>query len=107
MISTHILDISSGSPASGVGVSLEKKSGQNWALIQRELTNADGRISYSCPYEPGIYRLTFEVAAYLSSQGKKPFFLDCPITFEVTDTSRKYHVPLLFSPFGLSTYRGS
>ncbi|NBS88371.1 MAG: hydroxyisourate hydrolase [Verrucomicrobia bacterium] len=107
MISTHILDISTGSPAAGVRVTLEKRSGQGWSALGQELTNSDGRIVYPCPYEAGVYRLTFEVAAYLSSQGKKPFFLDLPITFEVTDTSRKYHVPLLLSPFGLSTYRGS
>jgi 5-hydroxyisourate hydrolase len=87
MISTHILDISTGSPAIGVGVGLERKTGQNWSLIHRDTTNSDGRITYPCPYEPGIYRLTFEVA--------------------IIDPSRKYHIPLLLSPYGLSTYRGS
>jgi len=107
MISTHILDISTGSPAAAVRVTLEKKSGQNWTLLQEDRTNTDGRIAYTCPYEPGVYRLTFGVEEYLSRQGLRPFFLDTPIIFEVVDTGRKYHVPLLLSPYGMSTYRGS
>ena len=107
MISTHILDLSTGSPAAGVRVTLERKAATSWTTVQQELTNPDGRIAFQCPFEPGIYRLTFGVEAYLSSQGKKPFFLDLPLTFEIADTGRKYHVPLLLSPYGLSTYRGS
>ena len=107
MISTHILDLSTGSPATGVLVTLERKSGDSWTTVQQAETNADGRIAYQCPYEAGTYRLSFGVEAYLSSQGKKPFFLDLPLVFQVTDTGRKYHVPLLLSPYGLSTYRGS
>jgi 5-hydroxyisourate hydrolase len=107
MISTHILDISTGSPADGVRVLLEKKSHETWVTLEDEKTNSDGRIVFHCPYEKGIYRLTFGVASYLLRQNKEPFFLDTPITFEVRDTGRKYHVPLLLSPYGMSTYRGS
>lgn len=103
MISTHILDLSTGQPARGVAVTLEKDGRE----LQREATNADGRVAFDCPREPGVYRLTFAIADYQRAQGAAPFFLDVPITFHVTDTGRKYHVPLLLSPFGFSTYRGS
>jgi len=108
MISTHILDTSSGAPATQVRVTLERKTASNWVLIQKEETNSDGRISFTeCPREAGQYRLTFGIEDYFSKNGLKPFFLDTPIAFDITDTQRKYHVPLLLSPFGLSTYRGS
>ena len=103
MISTHILDLSTGQPAAGVQVMLEKDG----APLKAEATNADGRISFQVAPAPGVYRLTFAVADYARRQGMVPFFLDVPITFEVTDTSRRYHVPLLLSPYGFSTYRGS
>jgi 5-hydroxyisourate hydrolase len=108
MISTHILDISTGFPASGVQVRLERDAGGgNWRTLQDDKTNSDGRIAFQIPFEAGTYRLTFGVEAYLQSKGLTPFFLDVPIVFRVTDTGRKYHVPLLLSPYGLSTYRGS
>lgn len=103
MISTHILDLATGQPAAGVQVTLEKDG----APLKADTTNADGRIAFQVAYEPGTYRLTFGVAEYARRQGMPPFFLDVPITFEVTDTTRKYHVPLLLSPYGFSTYRGS
>jgi len=103
MISTHILDLSTGQPAAGVQVMLEKDG----APLKTESTNADGRIAFQVAYEPGVYRLTFAVATYARRQGQTPFFHDVPITFEITDTGRKYHVPLLLSPYGFSTYRGS
>jgi 5-hydroxyisourate hydrolase len=106
MISTHILDTSTGSPAAEVTVLLEKLS-DSWGLIQKETTNTDGRIAFQCPKEPGVYRLTFGIQDYQATQGRRAFFLDIPITFEITDTTRKYHIPLLLSPYGLSTYRGS
>ncbi len=109
MISTHILDLQSGLPASGVEVTLSKKSaGQSaWSEIQKSATNVDGRIAFQAPAESGIYQLNFFIEDYLRKRNVKPFFLDTQVNFEITDTSRKYHVPLLLSPFGYSTYRGS
>lgn len=107
MISTHVLDLNSGQPAQAIQVLLEKKHGESWILIQESKTNADGRIVFQCPQEKGYYRLTFAIEEYLKSKNQTPFFVNCPVVFVINDTQRKYHVPLLLSPFGYSTYRGS
>lgn len=103
MISTHILDTSLGNPASGVKVILEKDN----KALSSGATNNDGRIVFDIPYEPGVYKLTFEIEDYFKKQGIDPFFMNTPIIFKITNTQRKYHVPLLLNPYGLSTYRGS
>jgi 5-hydroxyisourate hydrolase len=105
MISTHILDTTAGAPAAGVSVRLDRRTGDGWTSIATERTNADGRIVFDCPREAGDYRLTFHIEAYFA--GRDHFFLDTPIGFRVTDPGRKYHVPLIVNPFGLSSYRGS
>ncbi|MBI2376263.1 MAG: hydroxyisourate hydrolase [Deltaproteobacteria bacterium] len=106
LISTHVLDISLGAPAAGVTVRLDKEDGDFRTLAESD-TNQDGRISFPVPHEPGTYRLTFQIGEYLRRNGQQPFFPEATVVFEVFDTSRKYHVPLLLSPFGYSTYRGS
>lgn len=107
MISTHILDTSLGEPAADVSVQLEKKSGEQWTVIADEKTNKDGRISFNCPADAGVYRLNFQIEAYFQRNKLTPFFVAAPVTFHVTNTQRKYHVPLLLNPYGYSTYRGS
>jgi 5-hydroxyisourate hydrolase len=107
MISTHILDTSCGEPASDVPVSLEIRQGDNWQMIQESQTNKDGRIAFNCESNPGVYRLLFSVADYFEAKQIEHFFLKTPVVFKVSDTNRKYHVPLLVNPFGYSTYRGS
>ena len=107
MISTHVLDTSRGLPASGISVSLEKKAGDVWQPIATEKTNADGRIVFSTVAESGTYRLQFQIAGYFQQHKIECFFPEVPVIFAITDTSRKYHVPLLLNPFGYSTYRGS
>lgn len=107
MMSTHVLDTSLGNPASGVQVQLEKQSGNDWTQLASETTNADGRIVFQCPYEAGTYRLIFQVDAYFKKNQIASFFTVIPVTFQITDTTRKYHVPLLLNPYGYSTYRGS
>ncbi len=107
MISTHILDTSRGIPAPGVLVQLERAAGLEWTHLGRELTNADGRIAFACPAEAGTYRLTFQIDAYFAQNQITPFFTVVPVTFAITDPSRKYHIPLLLNPYGYSTYRGS
>lgn len=110
-LSTHVLDLVSGLPASGVAVTLWRGE----TVLFSGVTNDDGR----CPelkdagtLEAGTYRLEFSVAAYFRSRNVElsdPPFLDIvPIVFGVSDKGRShYHVPLLVSPFGFSTYRGS
>ncbi len=108
MISTHILDTSLGKPAMGVIVTLEKlTANEEWVLLKSEKTNSDGRINYECPYAVGTYRLSFEIVDYFKTQNLESFFQSIPVLFKLTDTNRKYHVPLLLSPYGYSTYRGS
>lgn len=105
MISTHILDTTKGSAAMGVTVTLEQKNNENWKEIGTDKTNSDGRIVFNCPKEQGIYRLTFKVEEYYKSE--EHFFLNTPVVFQVKNTERKYHVPLLLNPYGYSTYRGT
>lgn len=107
MISTHILDTSLGHPAANVTVQLEKQDGKKWLPVATEKTNQDGRISFSNEAEAGTYRLQFWVEDYFKSHKQTPFFSLVPVIFTITDTKRKYHVPLLLNPYGYSTYRGS
>jgi 5-hydroxyisourate hydrolase len=111
-ISTHVLDTSQGRPAAGVGVVLEARvvNGE-WREISHAKTNADGRVSALLPagaaLTTGIYRLRFETGAYFAAAGVRAFYPHVEIVFEVHDASQHFHVPLLLSPFGYSTYRGS
>jgi 5-hydroxyisourate hydrolase len=105
MISTHILDTTKGLPASGVTVTLEKKENSNWIQIGQDKTNTDGRISFDNPKVAGIYKLTFNIEEYFGEH--EHFFMNTPIIFNIKNTDRKYHVPLLLNPYGYSTYRGS
>lgn len=110
MISTHVLDTTHGAPAEGVAVELEMQASDgtgSWSPIAAERTNKDGRIAFQCPARPGTYRLTFRVEPYFKSRKIAAFFTEAPIVFQITDTARKYHVPLLLNPYGYSTYRGS
>jgi len=107
MISTHILDLNLGNPAEGVVVLLEKKSENHWVVVHEAKTNNDGRIAYDVKPEAGTYRLTFQIQAYFEKMNIEPFFVVAPVEFRIIDSKRKYHVPLLLSPYGYSTYRGS
>ena len=106
-ISTHVLDTSIGAPAAGIAVHLE---GVSNAVIATAETNADGRISafpVTGDMEAGKYRLCFDVAPYFASMAVKSFYNEICIAFEVSEGPQHYHVPLLLSPYGYSTYRGS
>ena len=104
-ITTHVLDTARGRPAAGVPVRLERREGAGWRGIARGTTDDDGRLrSLTGPsIEAGTYRITFDTGAY-NANG---FFPEVSIVFEVNDAAQHYHVPLLLSPFGYSTYRGS
>jgi 5-hydroxyisourate hydrolase len=105
MISTHILDTTKGLPAAGVTVILEKQEESTWVKLGQDKTNTDGRIIFDCPKVAGNYRLTFNIEEYFGQD--EHFFLNTPIIFQIKNTERKYHVPLLLNPYGYSTYRGS
>ncbi|MPS68565.1 hydroxyisourate hydrolase [Novosphingobium aerophilum] len=107
-LSTHVLDTAHGCPAEGIALEL---AGAGGAVLFTGTTNADGRCPGIPALDPGAYRLTFAVAAYFRGRGMtlpEPPFLDrVSIDFGVADGQGHYHVPLLVSPFGYSTYRGS
>ncbi len=106
-LSTHILDTAAGKPASGVLVRLFRRDVE----IFFASTNADGRIPRllpeGTPLDVGVYRLLFEVADYFAKQDARAFYPEVAISFEIHDATAHYHVPLLISPYGYTTYRGS
>ncbi len=111
-ITTHVLDISRGRPASDVQITLEvERAGGSWKQIGRGVTDADGRAKDLLPpgfaLESGIYRLVFDAEAYFAAQNTEGFYREISVVFTIRDPAQNYHVPLLLSPFGYSTYRGS
>lgn len=109
-ITTHVLDTSLGCPVVGVPVTLEVREGAaGWKQLGRGTTDGDGRLKNlaSGPLAAGTYRLTFDTRAYFDSRQTESFYPEVAIVFEVQDAAAKYHVPLLISPYGYSTYRGS
>lgn len=111
-ITTHVLDLASGSPASGIPAKLEFLAHLNdWHPAGAGTTDSDGRINNLLQaghrLRPGSYRLIFELAEYHARAGREAFHPRVTIDFVVTDPDQHYHVPLLLSPFGYSTYRGS
>ena len=103
-ITTHVLDTAKGQPAQGVRVTLSIFR-DDWNEIARGVTDADGRVrtlTDGVQLQRATYRLTFETAAYGNT-----FFPEVSIVFSVENPGTNYHVPLLLSPFGYSTYRGS
>ena len=110
-ITTHVLDTARGRPAAGVPVTLEVKLDDGWRVVGRGATDADGRSRDLLPGDyqltEGDYRLTFDAGAYLSASGAEGFYTEVVVSFVVRDAAAHYHVPLLLSPYGYSTYRGS
>lgn len=108
-ITTHVLDTSLGKPAAGIAVRLERLIDGKGEMIGSGVTNADGRIADLVDglIDIGRYRITFDTAAYFMERGVAAFFPEVAIIFEITDATQHHHVPLLLSPFGYSTYRGS
>jgi 5-hydroxyisourate hydrolase len=111
-ITTHILDISLGRPASGVPVLLEFHAPTDeWQILGRGVTDADGRVrdllTAGSQITPGNYRLTFDTGDYFAALNIDGFYSGVTVSFMIRDATQHYHVPLLLSPFGYSTYRGS
>jgi 5-hydroxyisourate hydrolase len=111
-ITTHVLDTARGCPAHGMPVALEQiDTTERWHGVGHGVTDGNGRLRTLMPEStqpvPGVYRLLFDTRAYYAQLGMRSFFPLVSVTFEVADASAHYHVPLLLSPFGYSTYRGS
>ena len=111
MITTHILDVSIGKPAAGVRVSLARVENTERTIVGSGVTDADGRLRNLVPKAPGpdagVFELTFETGTYFRGRQIEPFHPTIVVVIEITDASQHYHVPVLISPFGYTTYRGS
>ena len=111
MISTHVLDTALGKPAAGVRVTLERATGTgHFVHLADAETDIDGRVREVVSggsYEAGTYRLTFDTGRYFASSGVDVFYPCVIVSFVVRDPAQHHHVPLLLSPFGYTTYRGS
>jgi 5-hydroxyisourate hydrolase len=110
-ISTHILDLAVGKPASGVAVRLEKQEPSGWRMLASQRTDGDGRCSQLFPegedLSAGAYRVIFDTASYYAAQKVDALYPVVDVTFRVKDGETQFHVPLLLSPNGYTTYRGS
>jgi 5-hydroxyisourate hydrolase len=104
-VTTHILDVSLGKPAVGIPVSLERMNGEAWVSVASSSTDADGRVEGWIPVgtelPKAVYRLNFKIGKVSS------FYPEISICFNLENPAQHYHIPLLLSPFGYSTYRGT
>jgi 5-hydroxyisourate hydrolase len=111
MITTHVLDTAAGRAAAGVPIRLELLASGTWKLVGEGATDADGRLRTLTPagtLAEGTYRIRFDTAAYFAATGVTAYFFPlAEIQFLVRDGNAHYHVPLLLSPYGYSTYRGT
>jgi 5-hydroxyisourate hydrolase len=111
-ISTHVLDTARGAPATDVSVHLERReSSAQWRVVGSARTDQDGRCGQLLrdgeKLPAGIYRLTFDTASYYAAQGVDGLYPIVQVTFSVRDGETHFHIPLLLSPYGYTTYRGS
>jgi 5-hydroxyisourate hydrolase len=104
-VSTNVLDTAKGHPAPDVYVRLERHDSNGWRQLSEGRTDKDGRVAHRVPmrgWQAGGYRLVFYVAPYLDGEA---FFPEIIVAFQVTDRERDYHIPLLLSGYGYTTYR--
>jgi 5-hydroxyisourate hydrolase len=111
-ITTHVLDTRTGRPAAGIRITLSQQGAAGtWQEMASGDTDADGRIrdllASDTKLQPGVYRMDFATGDYFSGQGITGFYPHVPVIFELQEMDSHYHIPLLLSPFGYSTYRGS
>jgi 5-hydroxyisourate hydrolase len=109
-ITTHVLDTTLGKPAAGLPLALYLLDGQERSLIAKGITNRDGRVTdwlNSATLNSGLYCLHFDTSTYLLGQNRPVFYPWVDIVFQFETGAGHFHIPLLLSPFGYSTYRGS
>jgi len=110
-LSTHILDTAVGRPAAGVEVSLARLVKDVWTPLNTCSTDADGRCKYLLPeaetLQAGVYRVHFDTAGYYKALGLQGLYPYVEIVFEIADKTQHYHIPLLLTANGYTTYRGS
>jgi 5-hydroxyisourate hydrolase len=108
-ISTHVLDSALGQPAAGVPVRLFRLEASAAVLVATGVTDGDGRIGQvgEAGLPAGVYRLVFDTGSYFAAGGREAFYPEVAVSFLASQDGGRYHVPLLLSPFGYTTYRGS
>jgi 5-hydroxyisourate hydrolase len=110
-ITTHVLDTARGRPAAGVHIVLERQTDAGWQWLGSGDTDQDGRLrtllAPEMALEPGIYRISFDTRSYFAGHDQEAFYPVVRVEFQIQAAGEHYHVPLLLSPFGYSTYRGS
>lgn len=110
-LSVHVLNIETGLPSSKVAVVLEAQQGDKWVKLNEGITNEQGRISELYPKDStlkkGVYKVTFKTGEWSKDNNKRTFFPEIPVVFTIDGTLDHYHVPLLLSSYGYSTYRGN
>ncbi|WP_083007490.1 hydroxyisourate hydrolase [Halomonas sp. GT] len=110
-LSVHVLNIQNGQPSPGVDVGLERHTDTGWELLATATTDDAGRVSALYPageaFLPGTYRVTFETGEWFEANDTATFFPNVPVPFVVEEADQHYHIPLLLSPYGYSTYRGN
>jgi 5-hydroxyisourate hydrolase len=109
-ITTHVLDVALGKPARAIPIRLERLEGDRFVELARGETDADGRCGQLLPpgsLIAGTHRIRFELDDYFARDGRASFYPYVEIVFRVVNVEEHFHVPLLLSPFGHSTYRGS
>ncbi|HEY8330567.1 MAG TPA: hydroxyisourate hydrolase [Pseudomonas sp.] len=110
-LSVHVLNLEDGLPSPDVTVTLEKQDGAQWTELNSAVTNPQGRITALFPegqaLEKGTYRVTFKTGEWFAKQQAATFFPEVPVIFTADGSVPHYHIPLLLSPYGYSTYRGN
>nr|WP_291371233.1 MULTISPECIES: hydroxyisourate hydrolase [unclassified Acinetobacter] len=110
-LSVHVLNLDTGLPASNVAVVLEAQQGDKWTKLNEAKTNSEGRITDLYPkdtnLQKGIYKVTFKTGDWFKAKNQRSFFPEVPVVFVIDGSLEHYHIPLLLSPYGYSTYRGN
>ncbi|RZT10652.1 5-hydroxyisourate hydrolase [Duganella sp. CF402] len=110
-LSVHVLNLVDGLPSADVVVTLEKRNGEQWTLLNSGVTNEQGRIAELFPKNTeigkGVYRVTFKTEKWFAEHNSKSFFPEIPVIFNADGSVQHYHIPLLLSQYGYSTYRGN
>ncbi len=106
-----MLNLETGLPSSQVEVVLEKNTNNQWVKLNQQVTDSNGRITALYPenkkLEQGIYKVTFKTEDWFKKNKQQTFFAEVPVIFKVDGSVNHYHIPLLLSPYGYSTYRGN
>ena len=110
-LSVHVLNLQTGLPSQNVSVVLEENKNGQWIKLNEKITNENGRISALYPddkkLEQGVYRVTFKTGEWFKKHNQSSFFPEVPVIFNVDGAVKHYHIPLLLSQYGYSTYRGN